>query len=179
MESTHEQKHHKHDNTIIFYVLGGVIVTVVIIVGFLLYNRPNQIAKPMTQQQATSKQSNIEQMNTNEIAKEKEIITLACSQQYYNTVIGIPGVYYLSTEGEAPSTVNRVKCTIKASVDDNILVTEKITPELIESPTRKGVTFRCTTKGVKLTPNIPTKVTADIVDDLGNNVSCSRTFLLP
>jgi hypothetical protein len=176
MESTTEHKH-KKDNTILFYILGGVIVTGVIIAGFLMY-RPSPPVTPSTESVSGQGQQAVQQPTTAPIA-DRPISTLACSQQFYNTVNGVPQNYYLSTEGEAPSDVTAVTCTITASVNDSVVATEKITPALETVPARNGSKFRCTTKALKLTPNVPTKVTADITDNTGNSVSCNRIFLLP
>lgn len=172
MENTTDHKP-KKDNTILFYILGGVVVTAVIIAGFLMY-RPQQPApdsQPVLGQEAPAQPT--------AMPAAKAISTLACSSQFYNTVNGVPQNYYLSTEGEAPTGVTSVTCTITASVNNQVVATEKVTPNLQAEPSRGGSTFRCTTNGIKLTPNVSTKVTTDIADSAGNSVTCSRAFLLP
>jgi len=171
--STDQPKPTKKDNTILFYVLGGVIVTAVIIAGFLLY-RPQQAADnnaPVLGQQAPAQPTAVPQT--------KPISTLSCSQQFYNTVNGVAETYYLSTEGEAPAGVSSVTCTVTATVDNQVVASEVVTPTLNAATERGGSTFRCTTSGLKMKPGIPTKMTTDVRDNNNNMVSCNRTFLLP
>ncbi len=174
MENTTDHKP-KKDNTILFYILGGVAVTAIIIAGFLIY-KPSPAStgnnQPVLGQEAPP-------VATTAPAAPKSISTLACSQQFYNTVNGVPGSYYLSTEGEAPSTSTSVTCTVTATVKDQVVASDTVTPGLMADTARGGSTFRCTTKGLKLAAGVATKVTTDIKDNTGASVSCNRSFLLP
>lgn len=174
MENSTEHHKPKKDNTILFYILGGVVVTAVIIAGFVLY-RPAQT--PPASQPVLGQETNVQP--TAAPAAARPIGTLACSQQFYNTVNGVPENYYLSTEGEAPSDITSVTCTITASVNNQVVATDTVVPSLIAVADRGGSTFRCTTKGLKLKPGVATKVTTDIKDNNNNSVSCNRSFLLP
>ena len=172
MENTTEHKP-KKDNTVLFYVLGGVIVTAVIIAGFLLY-RP---AQPATTTPVLGQQVPAAAAPT--AAALKPISTLSCSQQFYNTVNGVAETYYLTTEGEAPNGVTSVTCTVTATVNNQVVSSQEVTPPLTAATERGGSTFRCTTGGVKLKSQVATKVTTDIKDNNGNSVSCNRAFFLP
>jgi hypothetical protein len=168
----------KKDNAIIFYIIGGLIVTAIIVAGFVLI--PKQSSSQPT---AETEQTEPVLGETNNAPQPTTpmgpIGSLACEEQFYNTVNGVPQTYYLSTDGEVPTTGGQVTCTISASVNNQIVASEQITPVLVADPSRGGSTFTCSTQGLKLTPGVPTKVTTDLTDANGLTASCNRTFLLP
>ena len=178
MEETTNHPQHKpdKDNAIVFYILGGVIVTAIIVAGFLLY--PRNSGTPATGSPVLGQQTTAVQPTAVPVQK-GPIGSLACTSQYYNTVNGVAGSYYLSVDGEAPSAATAVTCTITASVNNQVVGTDVQTPGLNPSPDRGGSTFRCSSKGLVLKPNTPTKVMYDLKDQNGVTASCSRTFLLP
>lgn len=165
------------DNAVIFYILGGVVVTAIIVAGFLLFpkNSPPAQNQPVLGQQT-------EQATTPPTATpvpKGPIGSLACVSQFYNTVNGVAEHYYISTEGEAPQAAGSVTCTITMSVNNQIVATETMPANSYPVPARGGFMFRCSTPGLKLKPGVPTKVTSDLKDANGNSASCNRTFLLP
>lgn len=169
----------KKDNSVIFYILGGLIITAVIVAGFLLY--PKQSTTPEstaeTGQPVLGEQT--QQPATETAPANTPIGSLACGTQFYNTVNGVPGTYYLSTEGEVPTAGGQVTCTMVATVNNQEVQRVEITPTLVSVPERGGSTFKCTTQGIRLTPNTPTKVTTELKDANGVTASCNRTFLFP
>lgn len=168
-ESSHSPK--TKDNSIIFYVLGGVIVTAIVVVGFLLY--PRQSAEePMVQ--------GMQQEEPVAVVESKGPISgLVCTSQYYNTVLGFPGTYYLSVEGEAPTAAGNVTCDMTATVNNEVVGTAQIAATTTQQPDRGGFGFKCSTQGMKLTPGVATKVSYEVKDANNNSVTCNKTFLLP
>lgn len=172
--TTHPQPE-KKDNAIMFYILGGVIVTAIIVAGFLFYPRtqpaPQQQNAPVLGQQAPPP--------TATPMPKGPIGSLTCTEQWYNTVNGVPETYYLSVNGEAPTAAGSVSCTMTASVNNQVVATDVVTPIANPVADRGGFTFKCTSKGFKLRPGVPTKVVTDLKDANGVTASCSRTYLLP
>ena len=113
-----------------------------------------------------------------EAMKPKPISKLSCDTQYYNPVIGF-AKYYLSVEGGDVAGSTKVDCTMTVSAKNAVVATEKIASPLTSAPERGGSTFRCTTKGLELEKNVPTKVDVLLENDLGQTASCTKTFLLP
>lgn len=179
-QQTQQPPSQKKDNSVIFYILGGLIITAVIVVGFLVY--PKQSTTPETTaetgQPVLGEQT--QQAAAEETAKPNTPIgSLACTSQFYNTVNGVPGTYYISTEGEVPTAGGQVTCTVIASVNNQDVQRVEVSPTLVSVPERGGSTFKCTTQGVRLTPNTPTKITTELKDANGVTASCNRTFLFP
>lgn len=166
----------KKDNAILFYILGGVVVTAVIVAGFLLMPKGNTTPTAQTGSEVMGEKT-VEP--TAAPVATRPINTLACTQQYYNTVNGVSETYFLSTDGEVPTAGGQVTCTITASVNNQVVTSQQVTPAMLVSADRGGSTFKCTTQGMKLKPGTPTKVTTDVKDATGNSVTCARTFLLP
>jgi hypothetical protein len=175
-DTTAHPQQEKKDNAIMFYILGGVIVTAIIVAAFLLYPRNDQ--KTAQQQNAPVLGQQAPPPTATPIPK-GPIGSLACTTQWYNTVNGVTETYYLSVEGEAPQSAGSVSCTLTASVNNQVVATDVVTPLTNPAPDRNGFTFRCSTKGLKLRPGVPTKVVSDLKDANGVTASCSRTYLLP
>ena len=150
-----------------YYVLGAVVLVAVVIAGYLLRPKSN-----------TSTVSPTGQAATGATPTPGPITGLICDMQYYNPVIGFTK-YYLSVEGGDVSAAKKVDCTFTVSVDDEVVATEKASSPLTEKPQRGGGTFRCTTKALDLTPNVPTVVDVTLQDDVKATRTCSATFLLP
>lgn len=168
----------KKDNAIIFYIIGGLIVTAIIVAGFVLIPKQST-SQPTAETEQTEPVLGETSTQPLPTAPKGAIGSLACEEQYYNTVNGVPQTYYISTDGEVPTAGGQVTCTISASVNNQVVASEQITPALVADPSRGGATFTCTTQGLKLTPGVPTKVTTDLTDANGQTASCNRTFLLP
>ncbi len=169
-----EQTQSTQSSPHIYYIIGAVVLVAVIAVGYFL--RPQQALSPSSGSTPTTAGAGEEATPT----PTKEPITeLGCETQYYNPVVGIPGKYYLSVEGVDVMAASSVTCTITAEVDDVVAATETIEATLVSVPERNGKTFKCTTQGLNLTPQVPTKVTAEIKNDLGETAACFRFFNLP
>ncbi|MBI5614456.1 hypothetical protein HY947_06010 [Candidatus Gottesmanbacteria bacterium] len=108
----------------------------------------------------------------------KVITKLSCDTQYYNPVVGFPK-YYLSVEGGDVVGSTKVDCTMTVTAKNTKVAVENISSPLTAAPERGGSTFRCTTKGLELEKNVPTKVDVTLTNDLGQTASCTKTFLLP
>lgn len=171
------QQPKQKDNAIIFYILGGLIVTAIIVAGFVLI--------PKSKEPTPAAQGTTPVLGETAVAPtaapmvKGPIGSLSCTNQFYNTVNGVAETYYLTTEGEVPTAGGGVTCTLTASVNNQVVATEQVVPVLNPAADRGGSTFRCTTKGLALRPGVPTKVTTDLVDANGVTASCNRTFLLP
>lgn len=113
-----------------------------------------------------------------EVPKPKPISKLSCDTQYYNPVVGFPK-YYLSVEGGDVLGSTKVDCSFTVSAKNAVVATDKIASPLTQAPERGGSTFRCTTRGLELEKNIPTKVDVTLENDLGQVATCTKTFLLP
>lgn len=152
-----------------YYVLGFIVLVAVIVAGYLL----------MPKQSATTTTPVAQTENTPVATPTPGPITaLSCDTQYYNPVIGFPK-YYLSVEGGDVSPAAKVDCTFTVSAANKVVATETTSSPLTEKPQRGGSTFRCTTKALDLTPNVPTKVDVALKDDAKGTSSCSAIFLLP
>jgi hypothetical protein len=176
MEDSTPQPKPNKDNAIVFYILGGVIITAIIVAAFLLYprnpqNPPTSNTEPVLGQTATAP--------TAVPVVKGPIGSLACTEQFYNTVNGVSQTYYLSANGEAPTAAGSVTCTMTVSVNNQVVATNVITPMTSPETDRGGFTFKCTSPGVKLKPGVATKVSYDMKDANGVTATCSRTFLLP
>jgi hypothetical protein len=171
-ESQSSQPASGGNNAHIYYIIGAVVLVAVIAVGYFL--RPQQALAPVSTGGGTTAGA-----ETEAPAATEPITGLECGQQYYNSVVGVDGSYYLSVEGADVSDASSVTCTITAEVNDEEVASREITANLVSAPARGGKTFKCTTEGLKLTPQVPTKVIAEIVDDLGESAACFRYFNLP
>lgn len=180
MEETTTQTQPKpnKDNAIVFYILGGVIITAIIVAAFLLYprNNGNQTATGDTTQPVLGETATAP---TAAPVVKGPIGSLTCTSQYYNTVNGVTETYYLSADGEAPTAAGTVTCTMTVAVNNQVIATNVITPQTQPATERGGFTFKCVSPGTKLKPGVPTKVTYDMKDANGVSATCSRTFLLP
>lgn len=171
-ETTPQTQPKQKDNAIIFYILGGLIITAIIVAGFVLMPKASNetTPAPVLGQTATAPTA---------VPVKGPIGSMACTSQFYNTVNGVAETYYISTEGEVPTAGGQVTCTISASINNEVIATEVVTPSLNAVADRGGSTFRCTTPGMKLRANVPVKVTTELKDANGNIASCNRNFLLP
>lgn len=164
-------------NAQIYYVIGAVVLVVVIAAGFFL--RP----KPATQSQAPAPAdaaSAATVAGTTTPAPPKGPITkLACEDQYYNPVIGVPEQYYLSVSGVDVDPATAVDCTFTASVANQVVQTATVTAQVVPAPERNGNTFRCTTGAMKLSKGVTTKVDVKLADDQDATGTCSRFFIFP
>jgi hypothetical protein len=175
-EPTSQTQPKSKDNSIIFYILGGLIITAIIVAGFVL------MPKGGTEETPTPTQPVLGQTQvapTNAPPSTGPIGSLTCTSQFYNTVNGVAENYYLSTEGEVPTAGGQVTCTVSAAVNNQVIASQVVTPSLNAIPARGGATFKCTTPGMKLQANVPVKVTTELKDANGVTASCNRTFLLP
>lgn len=166
----------KKDNAIVFYILGGLIVTAIIVAGFMLMPRGSQ---ETAQEAPVLGQTQTAPAPTATPAVRGPIGSLTCTSQFYNTVNGVAGSYYVSTEGEVPTSGGQVTCVISASVNDQVVATETVTPALNADASRGGSTFRCTTQAMRVTPGVPAKVTTELRDTNGVTASCNRMFMFP
>lgn len=154
----------------IYYVIGAVVLIAVIAVGYFLRPQTTAPAAPQSEQAA----------ETVVVPEQKEPITgLACEMQYYNPVVGIPGTYYLSVEGVDTTAASRVTCTITAEAEGIEDAVVQMDATLNPVPERNGNSFKCTTEGLNLPQQMPVKVSAELVDDLGETAACFRYFSLP
>lgn len=167
----------QESNAQIYYVIGAVVLVVVIAAGFFL--RP----KPATQSQApapveTAGAATV--AGTTTPAPTKGPITkLACEDQYYNPVIGIPEQYYLSVDGADVAGATSVDCTFTARVNNQVVQTATVTAQPAAAPERNGSTFRCTTSAMKLAKGVTTKIEVALKDDQDATGTCSRFFIFP
>lgn len=106
------------------------------------------------------------------------ITKLGCDQQYYNPKIGF-AEYYLSAAGGDLVSAKSVSCAFTALVDGKVVASATAQGPLSDAPQRGGGTFVCTTKAVKLDPNVPTVVDVVLTDDLDVTSTCSATFTFP
>lgn len=174
-ETTPTPQPQKKDNAIIFYILGGLIITAIIVAGFILM--PKGTSEPTPQQPVLG---DTVAVPTAAPTAPGPITALSCTDQFYNTVNGVPENYYLTTAGESPTAAGQVTCTLTATLANNeVLATQVVTPTMSANTERGGNTFRCTTQGLKLRANVPVKVTTELRDANGNVSNCNRTFLLP
>lgn len=180
MEEEAKTKQTKESNTQVYYIIGAVVLVAVIAAGFFL--RPNMggtatpgAATPTagTQQQATTETA------TTPTAAKGPITQLGCDTQFYNPVVGVPGTYYLSLDGAVPSNATSVDCTFTATVGTKVEATQTVSATPVPNAERGGSVFRCSTQGLKLTPNVATKVTVDLRDSNNVGATCSRFFSLP
>lgn len=172
MEEAQSSNQTGGSNAHIYYIIGAVVLVAVIAVGYFL--RPQQAITPVTTTPETAGVT-----TQAEPVKSEPITGLDCEQQYYNPVVGVPGNYYLSVEGVAESSATSVNCSFVAEVDEEQVGAQQISTTLIPAPERGGKTFKCTTQGMELTPTVPTKVSVELTDDLGNTSACFRFFNLP
>lgn len=173
-ETTPTPQPQKKDNAIIFYILGGLIITAIIVAGFILMPK----GTTETPQQPVLGETVV--VPTAAPTAPGPITALSCTDQFYNTVNGVPENYYLTTAGESPTAAGQVTCTLTATLANNeVLATQVVTPTMSANTERGGNTFRCTTQGLKLRANVPVKVTTELRDANGNVSNCNRTFLLP
>lgn len=157
-------------NNMMTYVLGGALVVVLVVGGFLL--RPKS---PATQSGTPTGQTETPQATAMPLAPVKG---LACDKQYYNPVIGFEK-YYISVEGVDTEGASEVTCITKITQENKVIATEETSVPLSENATRGGLTFKCSTSALELKPTIPTKVDVELADDRGAKATCSALFALP
>lgn len=150
-------------------VVGALIV--VAVVGIAFYAMKGKAGQ-------TPEKTEVPTQTVTTAPTPKPISKLSCDSQYYNPVIGFPR-YYLSVEGGDVSASTSVSCTMTVTAKNVKVATEKIVSPLTAAPERGGSTFRCTTKGLELEKNVPTKVDVTLENDQGESASCTKTFLLP
>ncbi len=156
------------NNTVMSYVLGGVLVVAVVAGGFFL--------KPKSPAPAGGQQP--EAMAPQATPTPGMITKLACDTQYYNPVIGFEK-YFLSVEGGDTGAADEVTCTTKITQEGKVVATEKNTSKLMANEARGGSTFKCSTDALALKHTIPTKVDVTLADDKGASASCTAMFALP
>lgn len=152
------------------YVVGAVLI--VAVVAGALYFRSKSGKSSMVE--PTSNQTPVSAVSPTP----GPITGLGCDQQYFNPRIGYPE-YYLSAAGGDLSGAKSVSCTFTASVGGEVVATATAQGPLSDAPQRGGSTFVCTTKAIKLTPNLPTVVDVVLKDDLKASATCSATFTFP
>ncbi len=157
--------------SMITYVIGAVLVAAVVAGAWYFRSSANQQTASMAPPAA-------EPVVPAATPTPGPITGLVCDKQYYNQKIGFPQ-YYLSVEGGDFSSVKNVSCEFTARTKEKVLATATGESPLTEAPQRNGATFRCTSKAVEITPNIPTMVDVTLKDDLGKTSTCTATFTFP
>lgn len=160
------------NNAFLYYIIGGVVLIAVIAVGYFL--RPQQEIAPVSTAEGETAGA-----ETAPPPEAEPITGLACERQYYNPVVGVDGNYYLTVEGVDETAASSVTCTFIAELDEEEIGRAEIEATLVDATERGGKTFRCSTQGMELPKTVPTKVTAELVDDLGETAACFRFFNLP
>ncbi len=159
--------------TTLYYGIGAAVL--VLLVAGVYFMRPKAGSQPTvtpTSEQAGSTGASL-------VKPTGPIAGLACELQYYNPVIGF-NKYYLSVEGTGLAPAKSVDCDFTMSVAGKVVGTAKVNDvALVDEPSRSGKTFRCSTSGTELEPNVPTVVDVKLTDDAKNTATCSATFLLP
>src|SRR3990172_6726794 len=108
-DQTNSQPSEQKENTTIYYVIVAVVLVAVLIAGYFLRPKPQQPAQTAgTQQQIAPPPPT---------PTPGPITGLACENQYYNQVTGIPGQYYVSVEGVDLATTTKVTCDFTVSVN--------------------------------------------------------------
>lgn len=169
MAEEEQAKETSKEDMTVYYVLGAVVLVAVVTAGYFL--RPKATTTTPTTEPIT-------QVAPSPSPTPGPITKLACDQQYYNPVVGFPK-YYLSVEGGDLPPATKVNCAFTVAVNNKLVTTEKVTSPLTDAPQRSGATFRCTTRAIELTPQVPTKVDVSLVDDRDASATCSALFLLP
>lgn len=159
------------ENTQMYYVIGAVVLVAVLVAGYLLRPKPQQQAVGTPTQQVIAPPP--------PTPTPGPITGLACDNQYYNIVTGIPGQYFLTVEGGDLATTTKVTCDFTVSVNKNVVATQTVESGMTAVASRGGSTFRCTAPKLTLEKNVPTKVDVVVKNDQGKSVTCTRTFLLP
>lgn len=159
------------ENTQMYYVIGAVVLVAVLVAGYLLRPKkaPEQTAGTQTQQIVAPPPT----------PTPGPITGLACENQYYNQVVGVPSQYFLSVEGVDLATATKETCEFTVTVNKNVVATVSKESTLTANAGRGGSTFRCTTDKLTLEKNVPTKVDVVLKNDQNQSVTCTRTFLLP
>ena len=149
------------------YIIGAVLVLAVIAGAWYFRSKsPTAMTEPLAPE-------------VTEVTPTPGPITkLACDQQYFNPKVAFPE-YYLSIEGGDVSTAKNVSCEFTAYVNDKKVATATAESPLTAAPERGGSTFRCTTEGVKLAPDVATVIDVSLQDDLGETSTCAATFTFP
>jgi len=164
MEKTHEES--MGTPSMMTYAIGAVLVVAVVAGAWYFRSKgaKSTVMEPAGQQPVV------------QVSPTPGPITaLGCDQQYYNPRVGFPE-YYLSVEGGDVSAAEKVTCQITASVDGKVVSKATVSSPLTDAPARGGSTFRCTTRPLELTANVPTIVDVVVTDDLDASASCSATF---
>jgi hypothetical protein len=150
-----------------YYILGIVVLVAVIVAGYMLRPKTDTTVTPSPGTQVAVP-----------TPTPGPITRLACDIQYFNPKIGFPE-YYLSVEGGDVSAAKTVECTFKVSVKGTEVASSVITSPLTDKPERGGGTFRCTTRGMSLAPNVPSMIDVALKDDVGATATCSGVFTFP
>jgi len=156
-----ETEEKKQEEGVMMYVVGAIIAVAVVVASILMWPRQKsgtQTTSPTPEQNVVSK---------------PQLTKLACENQWYNPVIGIPK-FYLSAEGGDVLEGKTVECTFTLTKDKDVILTEKITGPMTVAPERGGTTFRCTSKSLENIPQgVPLKMTTTIKNEGGQTASCS------
>ena len=156
------------NGNMMYYVVGaGVVVAIAAGIYFL---RPGQSTSPQTTTPVVEQP--VPTLPTGPISG------LACEQQYYNPVVGLP-TYYLGVLGADVTETKEVNCEFTVLVGGNTVATETVEATFTDAPERGGQTFNCRTKELELSKNIPTQVDVQLTNDAKVSVGCSRVFELP
>jgi len=158
------------NNSMMYYLVGaGVVVAIAAGIYFL---RPQQSGVPETTTPIVEQAGQLAPPQTGPISG------LACEQQYYNPVVGLPQ-YYLSVEGADTTDTKSITCDFTVSVAGTTVATDTAQATLTAAPQRNGQTFGCTTKALNLAKSVATKVDVQVKNDSKNSVACSKVFQFP
>ena len=152
--------------TQMYYVIGAVVLVIVIAMGYFLWPKSPTSSPVQTM------------ISLEPTPTPGPITKFTCEKQYYNPVIGLPK-YFVSVEGVDLSNTKSVTCTTEINVANKVVATDVTQSTMSAVPERNGNIFKCTTKGLDLPKNIPTKVDVALKDDVNSTATCSATFLLP
>lgn len=168
----HSQTHESKDseNATMYYVIGAVVLVAVVAGVYFMRPKPAAPASQEPQQQQAAAPAL-------PVPTLGPITKLGCDNVYYNPVIGFPKYYVSAQGGDVGGT--KVECDFKLTVAGKDTLLDKAASPLTDAPERGGKTFRCTTKALEVTPQVPTKVDVVLTDDQNNTASCTATFLFP
>jgi hypothetical protein len=165
MEEKTMDKNPEESSSTLYYVVGAIVLIAVVAAGYFL--RP----KSTTQTQPTA-------VPAGPTPTPGPITGLACERQYYNPVVGFEK-YFISAEGVDTTGTNNVTCDFTMTVAGAVVATASESSNVLNTPERGGVSFKCTTKPVELKRNVPTKVDVTVTSDRGQTTTCSQTFVFP
>lgn len=164
------EKAAKSNDSVIYYILGGVVL-VGAVVGFFLLKPKTALPVGGVEQSAGVVPSVVTETPG-------PITAFTCDNSYYNPKIGFPE-YYLSVEGTDTQNTGSVTCNFSVTVKDQQVATETVTAAYQVVPERGGSTYRCQTKAISLTPNVETDVTVSVTNPAGQEAECVKTFIFP